>query len=245
MIAKIKYDDVEYFSYIYFLCIYEYKTKVIVFNSTNSKFELLEPFTNKYNNEKIVYLYDYNEDDFVKKDKISLSNYDVTDCIGYDWLINNEELIRKIELNQEIDNKYIEIAEELNESINVYNWHDVNTKEDASLLLDMTGSFHDSYIRDIKGVFGRPFEPEFETKFQISFELYGTDYDIMLEFQGGANINYALSSNLNYIYLASIVFHNDLIYWLDGGDELLPIDIPDNPYICSKKLRWKLIEKLK
>ena len=245
MIAKIKYGNNNYFSYIYFLCKYEYKTKVITFNPNDNKFELLEPFTNKYNNEKILYLYDYCEDGLIHKDSIKLSSYEVSDCMGYDWLINNEDLIRDIELNKEVKEEYLEIAKNLNNTINVYDWHEVKTKEDAEELLDMTGAFHDSYIRDLKGIFGRPFEPEFETKLQISFELYGTDYDILLEFVGGADIKYGLSSNLNYIYLASIILHNNLIYWVDGSDELLPIDIKDHPYICASRLRWKLIDKQK
>ena len=40
MIAQIKYDDKEFYSYIFFLCIYEYRTKAIVFNDLENKFEL-------------------------------------------------------------------------------------------------------------------------------------------------------------------------------------------------------------
>lgn len=244
MIAKIKLDDREYFSYIYFLCKYDYKTKAIVFNDKENKFELIDAFKNKYTSERIIYLFDYNENGLIEKKEIVLSAFKVTDCMGYDWLINNEDLIRNIELSKEIPIEYINIAKGMNSKIDVYAWHDITTKEEADELMDIAGAFHDSYIRDFKGIFGRPYEPEFETKLQVSFEMYGNHFDIMLEFAGGIGMNCGFATNLNSIYLSSIVFHNGYIYWLDGGDELRPIDIKDHPYIMAQKLRWRIIDKL-
>lgn len=243
MIAKIVLDDREYFSYVYFLCIHDYRTKAIVFDSKENKFEFIDAFKNKYTSERVIYLFDFSEEGLEKKKKIKLTSYEVNDCIGYTWLINNIDLIEDIEQGKEVSEEYLKIARELNNTIDVYRWHDINNEMDAEELLDIAGAFHDSYIRDVKGIFGRPYEPEVETKFQVAFELYGNHFDILLEFIGGADIKYALSPYLNYIYLSSIIFHNDLIYWVDGGDDLRVIDIPDNPYICAKKLRWKIIDK--
>ena len=41
MIAKIKLDDREYFSYIFFICKCDYQTKVIVYNEEENKFCLM------------------------------------------------------------------------------------------------------------------------------------------------------------------------------------------------------------
>lgn len=49
-----------------------------------------------------------------------------------------------------------------------------------------------------------------------SFEIYGNQFDIMMEFEGGLSINYDLHTCLNYIYLSSILFHENRIYWLEG-----------------------------
>ena len=243
MIAKIKIDGREYFSYIFFLCICEYRTKAIVFNLKEDRFEFLDGNKNKYMQERIIYPFDYKEDGFIKKDKIKLTACEVTDCVGYEFLINDENLIRDIEQGAPIREEYLEIARKLNMTIDVYAWHDVTNKEQADELMDIVGAFHDSYLRDFRGIFGRPYEPEFETKIQLSFELYGNHFDVMMEFYGGVDINYSFCEHLNSIYLSSIVFHDGLIYWVDGGDDLLPIDIKDNPYISSKYLRRRIIDK--
>ena len=55
MIAKIKLDDREYFSYIFFICKCEYQTKVVVYNEEENKFEFINAFKNKYTSERVVY----------------------------------------------------------------------------------------------------------------------------------------------------------------------------------------------
>lgn len=243
MIAQIKYDDKEFYSYIFFLCIYEYRTKAIVFNDLENKFELLNAYKNKYTSEAIINLFDYKEDGMIKKDEMQLTSCTVNDCMGYEWLINNEQLIKDIEQGNKIPEEYLKKGKELNSTIDLFKWHDITNEEEAEELMDISGGFHDSYIREIKGIFGRPYEPEFETKYQVSFELYGNHFDIMMEFYDGVTINYTLNSHLNDIYLSCILFHEGSIYWLDGSDELLPIDIKDYPYISARKLRWKIIPK--
>ena len=243
MIAKIKLDDREYFSYIFFICKCEYQTKVIVYNEEENKFEFIDVFKNKYTSERVVYLFDFKEEDLISKKQIQLHSSILDDCMGYSWLIENIDLLNDIEAGISVDAKYLEIAKGLNSTIDVYRWHEVESKEDIDELMDISGAFHDSYIRDIKGIFGRPYEPEFETKFQVAFEMYGNSFDLMMEFDGGVEINYYLYENLNGIYLSTILMHEGRFYWIDGGDELSPIDIKDNPYISSGRLRWKIIDK--
>lgn len=244
MIVKVKLSDREYFSNVFFVCTYNYKEKFIVFDDVENKFKFIDTFESNESNEcyrRLVYTYDYNEYNFVKKSEYELSSFVVEKCKGYEWIYDN---LKNIEKGQQIDEKYINFAKEINSKIDIYRWHEINNEEDIEELLDISGGFHDSYIRDFKGIFGRPFEPEFITKFQLAFEIYGCHYDIMLEFEGGVDIKYGLSSNLNFIYSSTIMFCDGLIYWVDGGDDLSPIDIKDNPYISSKILRWKIIDKL-
>lgn len=244
MIAKIKLDDREYFSYIFFICKWEYRTKVIVFNDKENRFEFIQAFKSKYSSERVVYLFDFKDEGMVENSKIQLESSILEECLGFPWLINDTHLINDIEQGKEVDEKYLEIARKLNSTIDVYRWHEVITQTDIDELMDISGAFHDSYIRDFKGVFGRPYEPEFETKLQLSFEMYGNSFDIMLEFEGGVSIDYHLNSNLNDIYLSTILFHENRIYWIDGNDELSPIDIKDYQHISASKLRWKIIDKI-
>ena len=244
MIAKIMLNDKEYWSYIFFICKCDYQTKAIAYNLNEEKFEFLSAFKNKYTSERIIYLFDYKEENLVKKDFIKINDYELNDCLGYEWLINNEEIIKDIINNKEIDSMYHKIAKELNESIDIFKWHEITNKDAADELMDIAGAFHDSYIRDVKAIFPRPHEPETPTTFQMAFEMYGNHFDILLEFEDEITLNYTFSTYLNDVYLSSIVFFEGFIYWVDGGDDLLPIDLKDNPYIKSKKLRWKIIPKL-
>ena len=155
------------------------------------------------------------------------------------------ELINDIIGGKDISNEYIELARNDSKNIDIYAWHDVKKQEDIDELLDISGAFHDSYIRDFKGVFGRPYEPEFVTKFQISFELYGNHFDLMMEFSDGVIVNFSFYKYLNSIYLSSLFFHENRIYWLEGNDELGPVDIKDNSHISAGSLRWKIIPKIK
>ncbi len=251
MIAKIVLNEQKYFSYVYFLCKHDYATKVVVFNPNKQRFELLDAYDNKYTSQCIVNVFD---DKFLplpqfgweiaEKETIYLDDMRLDDCFGYHWLVNDEELLHSIQQGLSVPQKFVDVAKQLNAETDVFAWHQIQTEQDAEEFMNVAGALHDSYFRGFRGVFGRPYEPEFETKLQLSFEMYGCPYDIMLEFYGGVDINYSLSEWLNSIYLSSIVFHNGLIYWVDGGDELRPIDIKDNPFICSKFLRWKIIDKL-
>ena len=219
------------------------KSKMITFNSKKDRFEFVEAYTSKYSMERQIFLFDCKEDGLIKSKDIQLNFYKVTNCVGFEWLIENENLIKDIENGKQVDEKYLKIARLLNSSIDVYAWHEIENDNDIEELMDICGCFHDSYIRDFQGFFGRPYEPEFQTRIQLAFELYGNHFDITLEFYEGVSIHYNFCSNLNGIYLSTIMFHDGCIYWVDGGDDLRPIDIKDNPYIMSKKLRWKITDK--
>ena len=251
MIAKIVLNDQKYFSYVYFLCKHDYATKAVVFTPQKQQFELLDAFDNKYTSKRIVNVFDDKllplpqfGWEVAEKQTILLGEMRLDDCLGYHWLVNDVQLLQNVADGKPVPQQFVEVAMQLNAETDVFQWHQIQTEQDAEEFMDIVGALHDSYFRGFQGVFGRPYEPEFETKLQLSFELYGCPYDVMMEFYGGVDINYGLSEWLNSIYLSSIVFDNGLIYWVDGGDDLRPIDIKDNPYVCSKFLRWKIIPKL-
>ena len=45
------------------------------------------------------------------------------------------------------------------------------------------------------------------------------------------------------IFATSFLLHEGRIYWLEGGEDLRPIDIKDFKHLSSNKLRWKLTKK--
>ena len=244
MIVKVELDNKEYFSYVFFECLHNYRDKYIVYNPYKEKLEFVCITGNDTLDQRLIFTYDYTQEKMIKKNEMKILNYTFTKCIGYSWLINNPSLIEDIINGNNIDEEYNNKAKTLNETIDIYKWHEVKTQKDIDELLYISSAFHDSYIKDIKGLFGKPIEPEVPMKFQIAFDLYGNHFDIMMEFEEEVYLNYAFSSYLNSIYLSSIIMHDGYIYWIEGDEELLPIDIPNHYYIKAKQLRWKIIPKL-
>ena len=243
MIVKVNLDNNEYYSYVFFECMHNYRNKYIVYNPYKEKLEFVCITGDDTLNQRLIYTFDYKTHNMIKSKEMKVVDYTFTKCIGYSWLIKNIPLIEDIIKGNNIPEQYNKQAKELNDTIDIYKWHEVNNQEDVEELLDISNAFHDSYIKDIKGVFGNPCQPEFETKLQISFDIYGNWFDLMMEFEGEIFVNYEFDTYLNYIYLSSIILHEGYIYWVEGNDELLPIDIKDNYHIRSKKLRWKIIPK--
>lgn len=243
MICKVMKDE-EYYSYIFFICKFDYRTKVIVFNNNSNKFELVDAFKNKYTSELNISLFDYKEEGLIEKNSFNFSNFEAIDCMGYDWIINNSKLLLDIENGNEVGEEYLSIAREMNSTIDVFKWHEINDEKDVEELVDISGAFHDSYLRDFKYIFTRPFLPDIQTKLQIGFEMYGNHFDILLEFSDELLVKFPIGNNLNYIYLSTILFHDGYVYWVEGADDLSVIDIEYNSYVRAKKLRWKIIPKL-
>ena len=245
MIIKVEIDDKQYFSYVFLECNHNYRSKYIVYNPYKEKLEFVCITGSDTLDQRLIYTYDYTQYDMIKKKEITISNMQLTRCVGYPWLINNPSLIEDIINGNNIDEEYNKKAKELNDTIDIYKWHEVTNQKEVDELIEISSAFHDSYIKEVKGLFGKPIEPEVPNKFQVAFDIYGNHYDLMMEFEGGVTFNYTFSSYLNYIYLSSIIIHEGYIYWGEGDEDLLPIDIDNHSYIKARQLRWKIIPKSK
>ena len=80
--------------------------------------------------------------------------------LALDGIENCVNALKDIENGNKIDEKYLKTARELNSMIDVYAWNEVTNLEEANKLLDISGAFHDSYIRDLKYTFPKPYEDE-------------------------------------------------------------------------------------
>ena len=148
MIAKIlTKDNREYYSYVFAKFNPGFHETVIVFDEEKDKFELLNVYeVNPYIIRK-VFIIDADTNDWVSKDSIKvslLSKY--KECRGYDWMINDIELIKAIIDGKQVEDSYKTKAKKLNKNIDKSEWHYIKNQKDAEDLLTAAWGFHDAYI---------------------------------------------------------------------------------------------------
>ena len=243
MIVKINFGNKSYFSHVFLIGITQYRERFIVFNDELERFELVCSTKELDLSERCIYTFDYTYEGFIKKDLIELDSTVLTKCIGYPWLINNVDLIKAIDNKEEIPKEYIEMAKEIHKNMNPYRWHNVETQKDLEELEYITGCFHDCYLKCYKGVFSNPTKLNHNMNLQLDFDIYQNAYDIRIEFRNDVKVKMELSFLSDRIFASSFLLHEGRFYWLEGGEDLRPIDIKDFPYVSSSKLRWKIIRK--
>lgn len=243
MIVKVNFGNEAYFSHVFLMGITQYRDRFVVFNDKLEKFELVCITKELDLSERCIYTYDYTYENFIEKDLIELENTVLTRCIGYPWLINNVELLKAIERGEKVDEEYINIAKKIHQNMDPYSWHNVENQKDLKDLEYISGCFHDCYLRSYKGVNSNPTKLNRTMTLQLDFDMYQNAYDIRIEFRKDVQINMDLSVLSDLIFATSFLIHNGRIYWLEGGEDLRPIDIKDFPYISSLNLRWKIIRK--
>ncbi len=243
MIVRVKFDEKAYFSHVFMMGVTHYRDRYVIFNDEKEKFELVCSTKEFDLNRRCIYTFDYTYEDFIKKDLIELDTTTMTKCIGYPWLINNVDLIKAIDRGEDVPQEYIDLAKEIHKNMDPYRWHHVKTQEDLDELIYISGCFHDCYMKSFKGTFNNPTVLNKEMKLQLDFDLYQNAYDIRLEFSDDVKLNMNLTWFDDRIFATSFLLHEGRIYWLEGGEDLRPIDIKDFKHLSSNKLRWKLTKK--
>lgn len=150
MLAKIVSDNREYYSHIFAKFSPGWYECVIVFDTENKRFELLNVYNTKPSLKRKVFIIDTDTADMVEKKEIKLSMVTTyKDCFGYSWLLDNCDLIKQIKDGKPVDEKYIKIAEEQNKNIDTGEWKRVKNLKDANNLLSAAWGFHDARIKNI------------------------------------------------------------------------------------------------
>lgn len=240
MYARVEYKNKEYYSYVFACFDYEYMPQYIVYDPIDKKFDIVALFSKKSYGNRQIGLMNESEKGFIKKQKIEINMGTVYKCVGYDWIINNVELIKDIELGNQIDNKYVKIAEEMNATIDPDGWNEVNTLEDAEEFMYHVGGFHDTYLVGMEAI-ADDIDFQVKAKLRLRFNSQGP-FNILMEFEDGIHVNYSFYS-ANRIYLSSIVFDGEKKYWVDGDEDISVNDIKKYHYVQGINLRWKFIVK--
>ena len=243
MIVKVNFGEKAYFSHVFLMGITNYRDRFIVFNDALEKFELVCITKELDLSKRCIYTFDYTYEGFIEKDLIELDSTVLTKCKGYPWLINNVELIKAIDEGKDVSNEYIELAKEIHKNMNPYKWHNVKTQKDLEELEYISGCFHDCYLRSYKGVFNNPTKLNRNANLQLDFDIYQNAYDIRIEFRKDVLVNMELNTLSDRFFATSFLLHDGRFYWLEGGEDLRPIDIEYFSHISSRELRWKIIKK--
>lgn len=240
MYVRIEYQGKKYYSYVFahFEC--DYMPQYVVYDPFDDKFDIVSHFSKKWDGVRQIGWMNENENDFIKVSSLELIRGTVYKCAGYGWLINNVDLIKEIELGNKLDEKYQTLAREMNATINPDAWNEVNTADDAADFMYHVGAFHDTYLI---GMEAEADYIDFKTpaKLRLKFHSPGA-FNILVEFEDGIFIKYSFYS-ANRIYLSSIVIDGKNKYWVDGDEDLRPMDIENFQYIQANHIRWKFILK--
>ena len=150
MLAKISSDNREYYSHIFAKFNPGWYECVIVFDTENKQFELLNVYNTKPSLKRKVFIIDTDITDMVEKKEIKLSMVTTyKDCFGYSWVLENCDLIKQIKDGEPVDEKYIKIAEEQNKTIDTSEWKYIKNQKDADNLLSAAWGFHDATLKNI------------------------------------------------------------------------------------------------
>lgn len=237
MIAKIVSDNREYYSYIFARFNPGWYECIIVFDMENQKFELLNIYKTEPYIKRKVFIVDTEQTDMIEKKEIKISlDTTYTDCLGYHWILENPDLIKKIKNGTDVEETYVKMAESLNHSIDTREWKYVKNQKDAEDLLTAAWGFHDAKIADIHYKISEHYEDP--SSIQVLFTGCW-DCDILLEFKTDILLHFNVDDG--YLMESNILFHDGFIYWVDEFIENTDDITEENIYFRARSLAWKMI----
>lgn len=233
MIAKVVKDNRSYISNVFAIFNQGMNITVITFDDREERYEYLKMYED---GRRKVFILNCNEDLFEEKERIKLNLFSSLKLVkGYPWLIENDDIVRRIIKNQPIDEKYIECAKIANDNILIREWELVENENDVKNLFYAGYNFHDSYISELS------YTHEEKRSLKIVFSNC-FNATISLMFEGDIKINFTDVNAFDYlIYNASIIFKDEYIYFITNNDikSVDEINIDDN-YFRAKTLKWKI-----
>lgn len=239
MYVRVEYQGKSYYSYVFAYFSYDYMPQYVVYDPIDEKFDIVAYFSKKCDGHRQIGCMNEIEKDFVRKLELELNRGVVNNCAGYSWLIENVDLIKAIEEGKEISEEYVNLAKEMNATIDPDKWNEIINEDDAENMMNHVGGFHDWYLVSINAI-SNPYGYEDDCKVQLKFNSQAA-FDVLLEFDS-AYIKYSFCP-FNRIYLSSVIIANGNIYWVDGEEELEISDIEHYNYIQGNKLKWKFVLK--
>lgn len=130
----------------------------------NTREEKLIVFDSDYKNLILTQKYFYYRDP--QEDKKDYPPYAAKKCIlidnnksnwvevnedlqGYDFVVNNDAVMKKLLNNEQLDSSIISQAKEINEKFELRGWYELQTQSDINNINQLTSHFHDAELEKI------------------------------------------------------------------------------------------------
>lgn len=241
MIAKvITNDNKEYYSHVFAKFNPGWFELILVFNNDENKFELLNMYNTKPSLKRKIFIIDTDKTNFISKKEIKINNTKkLENCKGYEWIINNKELLSNIINNNQIDEIYTNKAKEINSNYNQEEWHYVMNQKDINDLYSAAFNFHDSHLIDIKYITKESYSDP--TTVQVLFSGCW-ECDILLEFKRDVIIYFNSNDSFtDEIMIAKVLMKDGFIYWVNDNIEDVSELQEYHTYFKARSLKWKMI----
>ena len=238
MIAKIvTAEKREYFSTVFAIYANGWETAVIVFDDENYEFAFVKMYGHgRRAIPRRVFILDCDDKDFEKDKTIRINALQtIKNVSGYDWLVNDTELISAILKKQPVDSSVKERAKEFNRRITQNEWTWVKNEQDVENLMAVSWGFHDGTIDRIL------FDAQTESVTVIFSGCWAAKMTLI--FQGEPMIHTPFGADYGYCIMDSTVFFEDgFVYWVDDDSiksEKTLKECSDVNYFRARSLKWK------
>lgn len=241
MIAKVlKDNNKEYYSYVFATFNEGWFKEVLVFNNEDNVFEFISVYNTIPSIKRKVFIIDTDISNFIYQKEIKLNKKKkFENSKGYDWVLNDIDFLNKIINKEEIDEKYINKAKQLNDNYNIDEWHYIMNEKDILDLNAASWGFHDSHLEDIKYIKKESYSDP--TIVQVLFTGCW-ECDILLEFKRDVFIHfYSDDSYTDEITISSILIKEGFIYWVNDKIEDVSELQEYHTYFKARSLKWKMI----
>jgi hypothetical protein len=223
MIARIKKNGIVYDALVFAFFSDGWDTKIIAFDETLKRLEYIRFYdqVTPYIHQQII-IVESAEDGWITTDKIK----------GYDWIINNDTLLKGLEQDLFIPDEIISHCLEMQKNIYIPEWFEVKDQRSAENLLEAGGYFHDGNIEFITTE---------NDQTRITISVWGGKVHLKLE-NAELSPNFQVGyGSMGEIYDSNIFFEDDRIFWNDSEEvnrkEELYID---SCYFSATRMLWNV-----
>lgn len=224
MIAKIRTINGFYNSIVFAIYNKGWSSEVLVFNQDYTSLHFVKIWIPCKN----VFIYNADKEGWVTKRKAE----------GYDWVLEN--VTRKFFKTKINETAILDRCKAMQTTVKDCEWFDIKNETDVEGLMYASLSFHDSYIKDMY-MDGEKQYIHFDTTWgsEILFELDGNIKTNLFKDYG----RIAIGNEFPIILDSTIIFQNDLIYWVEDWsiEKISEIQESKVHYFCAKNVKWKLI----
>lgn len=224
MIAKIRTIKGFYNSIVFAIYNKGWSSEVLVFNQDYTALQFVKMWMPNRN----VFIYNADKEGWVSKGKTE----------GYDWVLEN--VTKKFFKTKINETAIIDKCKALQVPVKDFEWFEIKNEADVEGLMFASLGFHDSYIKEMYAD-GEKQYIHFDTTWgsEILFELDGNIKTNLFKDYGYI----AIGDDFPIIFDSTIIFENDLIYWVEDEsiEKVSEIQEDELHYFCAKNVKWKLI----